>query len=239
MPQSRPSKRPRTPSSKCASTPGAPQCIVLLAHGASGWSLRLDSLKSLLHDAAPSVSVVPLIYPYAADSKRRPPPKAESLVEYHFEKVKEIASSHPNSFIVLAGHSLGSRVSVMVASLPFLPNQVRAVVCFSYPLVGINRSVRLEPLKACSIPLFLFQGNRDSFFPRSAASLVPSPVRVVTIEGGDHSLCLTQKHLRASFNSSQDACDRAAILPALTAVFQELQALVPSEASKRTRPRAR
>jgi predicted alpha/beta-hydrolase family hydrolase len=193
----------------------------------------------LLKDAAPSVSVVSLVYPYAAGSQRRPPPKAESLLEYHFSKVKEIASVNPDASIVLAGHSMGGRVSVMLAALPSLPSQVRGVICFSYPLVGINRSLRLEPLKACCIPVFMLQGSRDSFFPRSAAALVPPPVTVFAIDGGDHSLCLTKSKLLASFSSSQDVCDRAVILPALTAVFQQLHSLLLREASKRPRPCAR
>lgn len=229
-------KRPGTSSRSCVAAPDPQQCIVLLAHGASGWNARLDSFAKLLDDAAPSVSVVPLVYPYAAGSQRRPPPKAESLLEYHLEKVKEIASLHPNASIVLAGHSMGGRVSVMVAALPSLPSQVRGVICFSYPLVGINRSLRLEPLKACCIPVFMLQGSRDSFFPSSAAAQVPSPVTVFAIDGGDHSLCLTKSKLRASFSSSQDVCDRASILPALTAAFQELHL---RGASKRPRPCAR
>lgn len=216
----------------------SPACIVLFAHGASGWNARSDAFTNLLNEAAPSVSVVPLIYPYAADrSSRRVPPKAESLVTYHFERVQEVAASHPKSWIVLAGHSMGSRVSAMVAALPILPAQVRGVICFSYPLVGINRSIRLAPLEACRTPIFLFQGDRDSFFPSFAAALVPCSARVYVINGGDHSLCLTAKQLRSvcSGMPSQDLCDRALILPALSEVFQELRPLCCSKATKRAR----
>ena len=133
---------------------------------------------------------------------------------------------------------MGSRVSVMVAALQHLPSQVLGVICFSYPLVGMNRCVRLTPLQTCCVPLFLFQGSRDSFFPSGAAALVPSHVKVFSIHGGDHSLCSTKQDLRQSFDSNQDVCDRAVILPALTAVFQGLDPESLKEASKRPRLRA-
>jgi predicted alpha/beta-hydrolase family hydrolase len=233
MPQA--SKSRRIPT--CVQDDDYHSCIVLLAHGASGWNARLDGLTNLLHETAPSsVLVVPLIYPYAADrSRRRIPPKAESLVAFHLNRVQEVAASHPKSWIVLAGHSMGSRVSVMVGALPNLPTQVRGVICFSYPLVsGINRSMRLAPLEACRIPLFLFQGDRDSFFPRFAAALVPSFARVFVINGGDHSLSLTAKLLHSAGYPSQHLCDRALILPALTTAFQELRPQISkSKATKR------
>ena len=208
------------------SAPNSAPWIVLLAHGASGWNPRLDTFTCLLNEAAPSISVVPLIYPYASDSKRRPPPKAESLIAFHFEKVQEVALSNPESCILLAGHSMGSRVSVMVAAMPNLPMQVRGVICFSYPLVGINRSLRLKPLEDVGergVPVFLIQGDRDSFFPRSAAALVPSCVKVFVINGGDHGLFVTQKKLQTSFGSSQVKCDKVLIAPALKSIFQELR----------------
>ncbi len=215
-----------------------PPCIVLLAHGASGWNDRLDTLSRLLKEAAPSISVVPLIYPYASDLKRRPPPKAELLCQFHLEKVQEVAIVHPNSRIIMAGHSMGGRVSVMVASMPNLPSQVCGVICFSYPLVGINRSVRLKPLEDVGegcVPVFLIQGNQDSFFPKSAANLVPAFVKVFVVDGGDHGLCLRQKKLQALFGCSQDECDRALITPALKLILQEIRPPLSIKMSKQLR----
>lgn len=232
MPPSRGSKRP-LPARDCR------PCVVLLAHGASGWNPRLDSLSCLLIEAAPSISVVPLVYPYASDSKRRPPPKAELLCAYHMGKVQEIAMSYPDSCIILAGHSMGSRVSVMVAAMPNLPRQVCGVICFSYPLVGITRSVRLKPLEdivAGSIPVFLIQGSRDSFFPKSAANLVPSSVKVFVVDGGDHGLCLKQKNLQSAYGSRQDECDRALISPALKSILQEIRPPSSFKVCKRLQP---
>lgn len=235
MSQPRKSKR----NAYCGVPSDSSSCIVLLAHGASGWGPRLDSFARLLQQAAPStcngISVVPLVYPYAADARRRPPPKAETLVAYHFEKVQGIASSNPASRIVLAGHSMGGRVSVMVAALPNLPRQVCGVVCFSYPLVGINRSLRLAPLETARVPLFLIQGSRDSFFPPSASALLPSSATVFVVDGGDHSLCLTSKKLQTSFSSSQDLSDSALIAPLLAAAMLQLHPQASSQVVKRSR----
>jgi uncharacterized protein len=235
MPQSRKSKR----NTYCGVSSDPPSCIVLLAHGASGWSPRLDRFSRLLQQASPSasngISVVPLVYPYAADARRRPPPKAETLVAYHLEKVQGIASSNPACRIVLAGHSMGGRVGVMVAALPDLPRQVCGVICFSYPLVGINRSLRLAPLETARVPLFLIQGSRDPFFPPSASALVPSSATVFVVDGGDHSLCLASKKLHTSFSSSQDTSDDTLISPFLAAVMLQLQPQVSSQVVKRSR----
>jgi len=41
--------------------------------------------------------------------KKRAPPKAEKLVEFHSNIVKETATKYPGHPVVLAGKSMGSR----------------------------------------------------------------------------------------------------------------------------------
>lgn len=41
--------------------------------------------------------------------KRRAPPKAEKLVDFHSNIVKEVAAKYPGHPLILAGKSMGSR----------------------------------------------------------------------------------------------------------------------------------
>lgn len=41
--------------------------------------------------------------------KRKPPPKAEKLVEFHSDIVKKTVAKYPGHPLILAGKSMGSR----------------------------------------------------------------------------------------------------------------------------------
>ncbi|GJW80377.1 KAT8 regulatory NSL complex subunit 3 [Tanacetum coccineum] len=106
--------------------------VVVFAHGAgapssSDWMIRW---KKLLADALHAVEVVTFDYPYI--SERKPPPKAEKLVEFHSGYRKENANSIATCHIILVGKSMGSRVSCMVAAEDGI--EASAVVCLGYPL---------------------------------------------------------------------------------------------------------
>lgn len=45
--------------------------------------------------------------------KKRAPPKAEKLVEFHSNIVKETATNYPGHPLILAGKSMGSRYLVI------------------------------------------------------------------------------------------------------------------------------
>lgn len=45
--------------------------------------------------------------------KKRAPPKAEKLVEFHSNIVKETATTYPGHPVVLAGKSMGSRLVLL------------------------------------------------------------------------------------------------------------------------------
>lgn len=44
-----------------------------------------------------------------AGGKRRPPPKAEKLVDFHCDIVRKTMAKYPGHPLVLAGKSMGSR----------------------------------------------------------------------------------------------------------------------------------
>ncbi|GKV31735.1 hypothetical protein SLEP1_g40404 [Rubroshorea leprosula] len=64
--------------------------------------------------------------------KKRAPPKAESLVDFHLDIVKKAVSEYPGHPLILAGKSMGSRVSCMVAGREDISASV--VICLGYPL---------------------------------------------------------------------------------------------------------
>lgn len=78
--------------------------VVIFAHGAgapssSDWMIRWkDKLKKSLS----AVEVITFDYPYIAGGKRRVPPKAEKLVQFHLDLVKETAAKFPGHPLILA-----------------------------------------------------------------------------------------------------------------------------------------
>ncbi|CAI0408669.1 unnamed protein product [Linum tenue] len=85
--------------------------VVVFAHGAgapssSDWMIRW---KELLKNAVGAVEVVTFDYPYLCGGKKRAPPKAEKLVEFHKGIVKETSEKYPRHPLILAGKSMGSR----------------------------------------------------------------------------------------------------------------------------------
>ncbi|PNX83459.1 KAT regulatory NSL complex subunit 3-like protein [Trifolium pratense] len=111
--------------------------VVIFAHGAgapssSDWMLRW---KSMLKETLNAADVVTFDYPYMSGGKKRAPPKAEKLVEFHSNIVKETATKYPGHPLILAGKSMGSRVGCMVANMEDI--NVSAVLCLGYPLKGL------------------------------------------------------------------------------------------------------
>jgi predicted alpha/beta-hydrolase family hydrolase len=51
--------------------------------------------------------------------KKRAPPKAEKLVEFHSNIVKETATKYPGHPLILAGKSMGSRCILYLLFLNF------------------------------------------------------------------------------------------------------------------------
>ncbi|KAL9330010.1 hypothetical protein ACSQ67_005013 [Phaseolus vulgaris] len=221
MDLSRPAKR-RRQSKDVESEASTLSPVVIFAHGAgapssSDWMQRW---KNMLKEALHAVDVVTFDYPFNLmglplldmSGKKRAPPKAEKLVEFHSNIVKETATTYPGHPVVLAGKSMGSRVGCMVASMEDI--NVSAVVCLGYPLKGINGAIRDETLLQLSIPTMFVQGSKDGLCPleklEATRKKMKAPNDLHVIDGGDHSFKIGKKHLQAS-NSSQDEAENAAV----------------------------
>jgi len=169
----------------------------LLAHGAgasstSAWMLRY---RDLLAHIAPVVS---FDYAYMAQGKKRPDPLPE-LVAQHRAALTQAAQLHGNQ-VVLIGKSMGGRVGCHLA----LTDQVLAVICLGYPLVGQGKraALRDQVLLDLKTPALFIQGTRDPLCPLSLLRNVlqerTAPSELHVVESGDHSLTPTKTHLKQS-----------------------------------------
>ncbi|XP_028247079.1 testis-expressed protein 30 isoform X1 [Glycine soja] len=180
--------------------------VVIFAHGAgapssSDWMQRW---KNMIKEALRAVDVVTFDYPYMS-AKKKAPPKAEKLVEFHSNFVKETATKYPGHPLILAGKSMGSRVGCMVASMKDI--NVSAVVCLGYPLKlpilqGSNGAVRDETLLQLTVPTMFVQGSKDGLCPleklETTRKKMKAPNELHVIDGGDHSFKIGKKHLQAN-----------------------------------------
>ncbi|KAL5724446.1 hypothetical protein ACHQM5_007711 [Ranunculus cassubicifolius] len=206
-----PSKRRRKNQIQQQTTKSPP--VVVFAHGAGAsstcdWMIRW---KEMLSQALNSVEVVTFDYPYISGGKRRAPPKAEKLVEYHCDIVKKAVDTYPNHPLVLIGKSMGSRVSCMVAGEDGI--DASAIVCLGYPLKGMNGSIRDEILMQVKIPIMFVQGSKDSLCPLDKLSAVCRKMSCINemhvVDGGDHSFKIGKKHLASSGSTQEEADEQA------------------------------
>uniref|UniRef100_A0A0R0IFX5 KANL3/Tex30 alpha/beta hydrolase-like domain-containing protein n=1 Tax=Glycine max TaxID=3847 RepID=A0A0R0IFX5_SOYBN len=177
--------------------------VVIFAHGAgapssSDWMQRW---KNMIKEALRAVDVVTFDYPYMS-AKKKAPPKAEKLVEFHSNFVKETATKYPGHPLILAGKSMGSRVGCMVASMKDI--NVSAVVCLGYPLKGSKDGL---------CPLEKLETTRKK---------MKAPNELHVIDGGDHSFKIGKKHLQAN-NSTQDEVEDVAVLAIAAFISRSLE----------------
>ncbi|GJZ91996.1 KAT8 regulatory NSL complex subunit 3 [Tanacetum coccineum] len=87
--------------------------------------------------------------------ERKPPPKAEKLVEFHSGIVKEIANKYLQPPLILVGKSMGSSCMVAVED----GAKASAVVCLGYPLKGTKGAIRDAPLLQLKVPTMFVQSH--------------------------------------------------------------------------------
>ncbi|XAR70190.1 hypothetical protein NMG60_11026965 [Bertholletia excelsa] len=187
--------------------------VVVFAHGAgvpssSDWMIRW---KSMLAKGLQAVAVVTFDYPYISGGKKRAPPKAEKLVDFHVKVVKKAVAEYPGHPLVLIGKSMGSRVSCMVAGEEGIG--ASAIICLGYPLKGMNGAVRDETLLQLEAPTMFVQGDKDGLCPLDKLEAVRKKMKSVNelhvIEGGDHSFKIAKKNLQLKGTTQEEAEDHA------------------------------
>jgi len=144
-------------------------------------------------------------YPYMEQGRRRPDPLPQ-LIEAHRQALVETRRDRP---ALLIGKSMGGRIGCHVS----LEEKVDAVVCFGYPLCGGGDRAKLRDkvLRALETPILFVQGTRDSLCPLDLLENVRTEMKAPTflhvVEGGDHSLVVSKRHLAAA-GETQESVDQ-------------------------------
>lgn len=183
--------------------------LVVFAHGAGAPSTSdwMSRWKEMLGQVLEAVEVITFDYPYISVGKRRAPPKAEKLVEYHCGIVKDAVDKYPGHPLILIGKSMGSRVSCMVAGEEGI--NASGIICLGYPLKGMNGSIRDEILLQLTVPVMFVQGSKDSLCPLDKLSAVRKKMSSINdlheVDGGDHSFKIGKKHLSSTGSTQEEA----------------------------------
>ena len=137
-------------------------------------------------------------YPYMRENRKRPDPLPK-LIAAHRDALAK-ARKKKGQLTLLIGKSMGGRIGCHVA----LSENVDGLVCLGYPLCagGDRTKLRDEVLRALNTPILFVQGSRDSLCPLDLLEPVRSEMKAPNflhvVEGGDHSLRVTKRHLSAA-----------------------------------------
>jgi predicted alpha/beta-hydrolase family hydrolase len=146
-------------------------------------------------------------YPYVR-AGRKAPDRLPALVAAHADALRTARAKHPGP-VVLAGKSMGSRVGCHLAG----DAHPAALVCLGYPLRGASGKLRDEVLLALRTPILFLQGTRDPLGPLEVLDAVRRRMRAASalhvVEGGNHSLEVTARQLRAAGETQDDVDARA------------------------------
>lgn len=169
-----------------ASRQGKLDCTLVLAHGA-GASQRHPFMVACAEGlAARGIDVVTFNFLYTEIGKKSPDP--EAVLENCMRAVIGSLGVAPESLFI-GGKSLGGRIA---SHLVAKGQPARGLVFLGYPLHAPGKDeLRTAHWDKIAVPCLFVQGTRDQF--GSAAELGPhtrkigAPVKIVAVEGGDHS----------------------------------------------------
>jgi predicted alpha/beta-hydrolase family hydrolase len=180
--------------------------LILFAHGAgapssSGWMRAWAGRLRAVGD------VVTFDYPYMQAS-RKTPDRHAALVSAHATALGDARAKHRGSPVILAGKSMGSRIGCHLA-VDRGGSGMTALVCFGYPLrSGASGALRDEVLRALRTPILFLQGSKDALCPlpdlEQVRSEMTAPNELFVVEGGNHSLEVGVRDLRASGKTQED-----------------------------------
>src|SRR5437588_961157 len=193
--------------------------FLLLAPGAGApsthpwmqqWKHYLESLgKVVLFD-----------YDYMREGRKRPDPPPQ-LIAAHRSALAE-ARAKSSGPIFLIGKSMGGRIGCHVA----LEEPVAGLVCLGYPLCGGGDPAKLRDkvLRELRTPILFVQGTRDALCPLDLLEKVRSEMTAENflhlVEGGDHSLIVGKKQLKAAHETQDEVNQR--VLAAIAEFVERL-----------------
>jgi len=153
-------------------------------------------------------------FDYMREGRRRPDPLPRLLTAHRraLAQLRESASGK----VFLIGKSMGGRIGCHVA----LDAKVDGLVCLGYPLCGGGDRTKLRDkvLYELKTPILFVQGTRDPLCPLDLLEKVRAQMKarndLCLVEGGDHSLTVPKKQLKAN-GETQESTDQR-ILQAIT-----------------------
>jgi uncharacterized protein len=173
--------------------PAAPIARFVCAHGAGGAmdSPFLKAMADLL--AARAIATHRFEFGYMAARRagggRKPPPKAERLMDEYRAAVAELPAREP---LLIGGKSMGGRVASLIADELHAAGRIAGLVCLGYPFHPPSKpeQLRTAHLERLACPALLVQGERDPFGGRGEVEgyrLSPA-IRLHWVGDGDHDL---------------------------------------------------
>ena len=163
------------------------------------WKMRLQEIGA----------VETFDYPYMQEGRRRPD-RLPQLIAAHRAALAGARTRHAEGIpTFLIGKSMGGRIGCHVA----LEDKVNGVICLGYPLcaMGDLSKQRDEVLRSSATPILFIQGTRDALCPldllENVRAAMKAPNVLHLVEGGDHSLVVTKRELKA-VNETQEEVDR-------------------------------
>ena len=159
-------------------------------------------------------------YAYMREGRRRPDPLPRLIVA-HRQMLAE-AQKESNQPVILIGKSMGGRIGCHVS----LEEPVNGLICLGYPLCGGGDPGKLRDkvLRELTTPILFVQGTRDPLCPLDLLERVrlemDAPTFLHVVEGADHSLLVSKRHLEAAGETQPDMDAR--ILDAITSFVEGL-----------------
>jgi predicted alpha/beta-hydrolase family hydrolase len=149
------------------------------------------------------------IFDYDYMRERRRPDRLPQLIATHRGALAQArqATGEPTFLI---GKSMGGRIGCHVA----LVEKISGVICFGYPLCGGGDPSKLrdQVLRELRTPILFVQGTRDALCPLDLLEKVRTemiaPNVLHVVEGGDHSLLVAKRQLRACGQTQDDVDQR-------------------------------
>jgi predicted alpha/beta-hydrolase family hydrolase len=167
---------------------------LILAHGAGAGQHSGFITAFARGIAARGVTVTTFDFPYM-QHRRRAPDRAPVL-EAVWTAMLRFGASQGKAMgdLFIGGKSMGGRIaSQVLAAAPQAAGLVRGLVLLGYPLYppGRPQQRRTAHLPQLRVPVLIVQGERDTFGTaaevQEAFGESPASVRMVPVEGGDHS----------------------------------------------------
>ena len=152
----------------------------------------LETMAKLL--AERGIAMLRFEFTYMAGRRqgagRKPPPKAERLMDEYRAAVAAVPAS--GTPLLIGGKSMGGRVASLVADELHAAGKIAGLACLGYPFHPPQKpeQLRTAHLERLACPALIVQGDRDPFGGRGEVEGygLSSAIRLHWADDGDHDL---------------------------------------------------